>query len=76
MSKMYFASDGSFGDAEGIEIHDTSDWTDAMWEEIESATDNSRPSLSDHFAKGEHEFNPEFESRCDECSLTQEQLKN
>lgn len=70
----YFASDGSYGDADGIEIHDTDNWTDAMWQAIDEATDNRRPSLSDHFAEGKHEFNPDNDSLCDECDLKEEQL--
>jgi len=66
-TNFYFASDGSYGDAGGLEIHDTFDWTDAMWEEIESATDNRRPELSDHFAKNEHEL--DGDKQCIECGL-------
>jgi len=70
----YFASDGSYGDADGIEIHDTDNWTEAMWDAIDVATDNRRPSLSDHFAEGKHEFNPEYDNQCDVCDLKEEQL--
>jgi hypothetical protein len=67
MSKMYFASDGSYGSAEELAVHDTENWTDAMWEEIESATDNRRPSLSDHFAENKHEL--DGDKQCVECGL-------
>lgn len=39
---MYFAEDGSFGSATGIEILDTSGWTEADWERIDTARDDSR----------------------------------
>jgi hypothetical protein len=46
----YFASDGSFGSADGLEIVDTSDWTEQDWEMIENASDSERPALAQHIA--------------------------
>lgn len=38
----YFASDGSYGDADGIVLIDTTEWTAAEWEEIDGMTDSER----------------------------------
>jgi hypothetical protein len=38
----YFASDGSYGDADQLVIVDTSKWDDSRWEAIQNATDNDR----------------------------------
>ena len=38
----YFASDGSYGDADGIVLIDTSNWTEREWEEIDGMTDSER----------------------------------
>ena len=38
----YFASDGSYGDADGIVLIDTSEWTFVEWEEINNMTDSER----------------------------------
>lgn len=38
----YFASDGSYGDAEGIVLIDTSEWTEDEWAEIDGMTDSER----------------------------------
>jgi hypothetical protein len=46
----YFASDGSFGSADGLEIVDTSDWTQQDWEMIENASDSERAALARHIA--------------------------
>ena len=67
MANFYFASDGSYGSAEELAVHDTDNWTDEMWAEIECATDNRRPSLSDHFAENKHEL--DGDGQCIECGL-------
>lgn len=38
----YFAQDGSFGDAHGIIILDTDDWTNKQWLKIDQADDDDR----------------------------------
>ncbi len=38
----YFAKDGSFGDADGILIIDTSEWSDEDWENVSEVTDEAR----------------------------------
>ncbi len=42
MAMTYFASDGNCGDAEGLVILDTSDWTEDEWDLILSAPDSDR----------------------------------
>ena len=39
MSKAYFSTDGSFGDAQDLEIIDTSDWTGEEWDEVQNEMD-------------------------------------
>jgi hypothetical protein len=38
----YFAMDGNYGNAHGLVIIDTADWTDADWDRVENATDDDR----------------------------------
>lgn len=38
----FFASDGSYGDADGIVLIDTTNWTFLEWEEIANMTDSDR----------------------------------
>lgn len=40
--KTYFAKDGSFGDARGLVVLDTSNWTEADWDMIHNLNDNER----------------------------------
>ena len=35
----YFAKDGSYGDASGLVIVDTSNWSEETWEMIENTSD-------------------------------------
>lgn len=42
----YFATDGSFGVAEGIELVDTSDWVEEDWTMIEMTSDDKRPEVA------------------------------
>ena len=46
MNLTYFAQDGSFGDAYGIEIIDTSDFNEDDWTSIWEASDNNRSSVA------------------------------
>jgi len=38
----YFAKDGSYGDASGLVILDTSKWTEETWQMIEETSDGFR----------------------------------
>lgn len=42
----YFASDGSYGDADDLITIDTSGWTEADWEKIEEASDSDRGAIA------------------------------
>jgi hypothetical protein len=42
----YFAKDGSFGVAEGIELVNTHDWTEEDWTMIEMTSDEKRPEVA------------------------------
>lgn len=42
----YFATDGSFGAAEGIQMVDTSDWVEEDWTMIEMTSDDQRPAVA------------------------------
>ena len=46
MNITYFAKDGNFGDAEGIELIDTSNFNDDDWQSIWEASDNNRVSTA------------------------------
>ena len=39
---IYFAKDGSFGDADGLVVLDTRTWSDGDWQQVENASDYSR----------------------------------
>lgn len=42
MGTTYFAKDGSYGDASGLVIVDTSDWDERDWDAIDRASDDYR----------------------------------
>lgn len=42
-SITYFAKDGNYGDAAGVTIIDTSDWTDSDFEMLDGVSDENRP---------------------------------
>ena len=42
----YFAFDGNYGNADGIVLCQTQDWTEEDWTEIENATDNERANVA------------------------------
>ena len=42
MSKTFFASDGSYGDAEGLVIINTTQWGEKEWAMIEQSSDYGR----------------------------------
>lgn len=45
-NKAYFATDGSFGDADDLDIIDVSEWTEADWNEVQDETDEYRLSTA------------------------------
>ena len=47
----YFATDGSFGSAEDLEIIDVSKWTEADWEEVQDEIDEYRISTARSIAQ-------------------------
>ena len=48
----YFATDGNYGDGTGMIMLVTDNWTDEMWELIDSATDTMRIVVAHRFAHG------------------------
>lgn len=46
MALMYFAGDGSYGDASGLVIIDTRAWNNEQWDRVESASDYARAALA------------------------------
>lgn len=45
-SMSYFAVDGNYGDADGITVMETTHWSEADWEIIESTSDEYRPDVA------------------------------
>ena len=50
MGKMYFAADGSYGDATDMLIVDTDLFTQEDWDEIDNASDSERSDLAQQIA--------------------------
>lgn len=52
----YFAVDGNYGDANGLTIIDTGDWTEEDYSHLESVSDHDRPfaarAISEWIEKG------------------------
>lgn len=42
MGKTYFAADGTYGDAEGLLVVDTTDWDEDDWAAVDYTTDSAR----------------------------------
>lgn len=42
----YFAADGNFGTAVGLEVLDTAKWTAKDWQKVEEASDSERASVA------------------------------
>ena len=42
----YFAIDGNYGNADGIVLCQTQDWTKADWSEVEMASDHERANVA------------------------------
>lgn len=51
----YFASDGNFGDAEGMVMVDTTDWTEEEWEIIENARESDRAEIASQLSTPKNE---------------------
>jgi hypothetical protein len=47
----YFAPDGNYGDAEGLLLLDTTDWSEDDWLAIEEAGDFNRTQVAQDIAK-------------------------
>jgi hypothetical protein len=54
---MYFAEDGSFGTAKGIQILDTGKWSEEDWERIDNASDGERAQVARTIANEKREDN-------------------
>lgn len=52
MTTHYFATDGNFGDAEGLVIVDTSEWDDDDWAAIDFAPDSDKARIAKAIADG------------------------
>jgi len=50
MSNHYFASDGNYGDAEGLVVIDTTSWTADEWDIIENTPDDRRAAVASSFS--------------------------
>lgn len=76
MNALYFAEDGSWGNAEDILILDedaTDHFTQAVWERISDASDNERLDIARHFAYNECVTNDDT-PECQTCGLTANQI--
>lgn len=69
MATSYFAIDGNYGDADGIVIADTSDWSEDDWEAIELAGDRDRASVAYALAKSDEQGRKEFHEAVKEDDL-------
>lgn len=51
MSKTYFATDGSYGDAKDLIVLDTSSWDDETWDIVRQLVDSDRYTFAEekHF---------------------------
>lgn len=46
MGLTYFAADGSYGDAAGLVVIDTSDWDQDDWDHVDFAPESERLSVA------------------------------
>ncbi len=42
----YFAIDGNYGNADGIVLCQTQDWTEEDWDRVETCTDDERANIA------------------------------
>lgn len=47
----YFAADGNYGDASGLIVVDTSNWTEEDWVLIDEAFDYDRPKIAEELTR-------------------------
>lgn len=52
MTKHYFDTNGSYGDAEGLVLVDTTGWTKDHWEFIQNLSDGQRAEIAEDLAYG------------------------
>jgi hypothetical protein len=64
--KTYIARDGSWGDAEGLVVADTTDWTPWMFLALDDESDSKKAELAQHFMIGVH---PWKDAMCVTCGL-------
>lgn len=60
MGTTYFAIDGNYGDADGIVIVETSEWSEDDWSAIEMAGDADRASVAYALAKSDEQQRAEI----------------
>lgn len=60
MATSYFAIDGNYGNADGIVIVDTSDWSEDDWSAVEMAGDADRASVAYALAKSDEKQREEL----------------
>lgn len=60
MATSYFAIDGNYGNADGIVIVETSDWSEDDWSAIEMAGDADRASVAYALAKSDEQQRAEI----------------
>lgn len=51
MTTTYFAADGNYGDAEGLVMIDTTDWTEDEWMTIEYSPENERIRIAQELSR-------------------------
>ena len=50
-SVHYFATDGNYGDVDGLVIIETTRWTELDWEDLEGSSDELRPATAETISK-------------------------
>ncbi|NBQ64004.1 MAG: hypothetical protein EBT95_00305 [Verrucomicrobia bacterium] len=60
MATSYFAIDGNYGNADGIVIVETSDWSEDDWSAVEMAGDADRASVAYALAKSDEQQRAEI----------------
>lgn len=63
----YFATDGNYGNADGIVIVDTSDWSEENWTAIDEVGDADRANLAYTLANPACCTHDQHENYCDCC---------
>jgi hypothetical protein len=60
VATSYFAIDGNYGNADGIVIVETSDWSEDDWSAVEMAGDADRASVAYALAKSDEQQRAEI----------------